>query len=145
MKAVVTLSAAKGLLFLSLVARSAAAQTVQAEARFEAVGPRPYQYVGAVAFGVPMGRYVRTSIGTTLGDPRRIDVISRFTFDPYRERRLALSVGGGVSVFREETYLAIVADLEGPIFRRLVPFVQAALGGGPRFSAGIRQAIRGRR
>jgi hypothetical protein len=143
---IVTPSVARGLLLLLLFASAPLdAQTVQAEARFEAIGPRPYVYVPAVAFGVRTGRYVRTSIGTTLGDPRRIDVLSRFSFDPFRERRLALSVGGGVSVYRDATYLAIVADLEGPTMRRLVPFVQAGLGGGPRFSAGIRQAIRGRR
>jgi hypothetical protein len=141
---VVTLSAAKGLLLLLLGARLSA-QTIQAEARVEAVGPRPFVYVPAVAFGVPVGRYVRTSLGTTLGDPRRIDVLSRFTFDPYRERPVALSFGGGFSVYRHATYLAIVADLEGPTIQRLVPFVQAGLGGGPRFAAGIRQAIRGRR
>jgi hypothetical protein len=128
-----------------LLATPVGAQTVQAEARFEAVGPEPFAYLPAVAFGVPTGRYVRTSVGTTLGDPRRIDVLARFTFDPYRERPLALSVGGGVSVYRDATYFAIVADLEGPTIRRLVPFVQAGLGGGPRLAAGIRQAIRGRR
>ena len=121
------------------------AQTVQAEARLEAIGPKPFVYVPAVAFGIRTGRYVRTSIGTTLGDPRRIDLIARFSFDPFRERRLALSVGGGVSVYRDATYLAIVADLEGQTVRRFVPFVQAALGGGPRFAIGLRQSIRGRR
>jgi hypothetical protein len=133
------------LLLLLAALPTAAAQTVQAEARVEAIGPRPFVYLPAVALGVPTGRYVRTSVGTTLGDPRRIDVLARFTFDPYRERPLALSVGGGISVLRDATFLAIVADLEGPTLRRLVPFVQAGLGGGPRFAAGIRQAIRGRR
>ena len=141
----VTLCAAKGLLFLLLSSAATRAQTLQAEARFEAIGPTPYVYVPAVAFGVRTGRYLRTSIGTTLGDPRRIDLITRFSFDPFRERRLALSVGGGVSVYRDETYLAIVADLEGQTVRRFVPFVQAALGGGPRFALGVRQSIRGRR
>jgi hypothetical protein len=139
-------SIARGLqLLLLLLAAPVGAQTLQAEARFEAVGPRPFAYVPAVAFGVRVGRYVRTSVGTTLGDPRRIDVLSRFTFDPYRERPVALSVGGGISAFKDATYLAIVMDLEGPTIRRLVPFVQAGLGGGPRFAAGIRQAIRGQR
>ena len=139
------LAAARGLQVLVLCAAPVAAQTIQGEARMEATGPRPYVYQLGVALGIPAGRYVRASVGTTVGDRQRIDVLGRFTFDPYRERPVALSVGGGISAYRDATYLAIVADLEGPTIRRLVPFVQAGLGGGPRFAAGIRQAIRGRR
>ena len=108
-------------------------------------GPTPYVYQPAVAFGVPAGRYVRASIGSTIGERQRVDVLGRFTFDPFRERPFALSIGGGASVYKDRTYLAIVADLEGPTIGRIVPMIQAGLGGGARFSVGVRQSIRGRR
>jgi hypothetical protein len=128
-----------------VIAVPAQAQTVQGEARFEATGPDPYVYQPAVALGLRAGRYVRASVGSTLGERQRVDVLGRFTFDPFHERRFALSVGGGVSILRDRTYLAIVADVEGPAIGRVVPLVQVGLGGGPRFAVGVRQRIRGRR
>src|SRR5262249_14210515 len=89
-----------------------------------------------------MGTYVRTSIdaagGATWrdGDTRasgRADVIARFLLDPFRESRLGLSLGGGLSVpyVRDEAhvrpFLTAVIDVEGRMHQQITPALQVGL------------------
>jgi hypothetical protein len=122
------------------------AQRLQPEIRFETLGPR-YQGLLGVALHVPAGRYVRVGLGGTGIAVGRTDLIARFTFDPYREMRWALSVGGGVSYDAElkELFLALHGDLEGPRVRGITPFASAGLAGGARFAVGVRRAFPNRR
>jgi hypothetical protein len=123
------------------------AQRVQPEIRFEVIGPEPYAEVVGFALHSPVGRYVRVGLGGTLGAVNRADLIARFTFDPYRQMRWALSAGGGLShdFERRKLYLAVHADLEGPQRRGTSPFVSAGLAGGARFAVGVRRAFGNRR
>ena len=133
-------------LALALTAPAAAAQRVQPELRFEMIGPA-YQGVMGVALHVPMGRYARLGLGGTGFAIGRTDLIARFTFDPYRQMRWALSVGGGLSydAGSKDLYLALHGDIEGPRLGRITPFLSAGLAGGARFALGIRRAFPNRR
>lgn len=133
-------------LLLALAAPAATAQRVQPEIRFETLGAR-YQGLLGVALHVPMGRYVRIGFGGTGVAIGRTDLIARFTFDPYRQMRWALSAGGGVSYDAEqkEPFLALHTELEGPKLRGATPFVSAGLAGGARYAVGMRRAFTNRR
>lgn len=133
-------------LLLAFAAPVATAQRVQPEVRFETLGAE-YQGLLGVALHVPMGRYVRIGLGGTGFAIGRTDLIARFTFDPYRQMRWALSAGGGVSYDAQlkEPFLALHTELEGPKLRGVTPFVSAGLAGGARFAVGIRRAFTNRR
>jgi hypothetical protein len=100
-----------------------------------------------------MGTYVRTTVdaagGATWRDDEtrasgRADVIARFLLDPFREARLGLSVGGGVSVpyvsgdAHVRPFLTAVIDLEGRIRGNITPALQVGLGGGTRLGFALR-------
>ena len=131
---------------LVIASQAAGAQRAQPEARFETIGSQRQGLFG-VAVSVPMGRYVRIGVGGTGVAVRRADALARFTFDPFRQMRWALSAGGGLSYDTElqELYLALHADLEGPRVGIVTPFVSAGLAGGARFAIGVRRAFRNRR
>ena len=124
----------------------AAAQRVQPEIRFETIGSA-YRGLLGVALHVPAGRYVRVGFGGTAVAIGRADLIARFTFDPFRQTRWALSAGGGLSYDAEEKelYLALHADIEGPRLGGITPFASAGLAGGARYAVGIRRAFPHRR
>ena len=131
----------------------ASGQKVQPEIRLDVLGPRTPSIEPGVGVNVALGYYVRLGIaggfnvrrGDALnGSSWRGDVLARFTFDPFRQQRWALSVGGGLS-FRRQTYLAAVADLEGPETHGFVAAIQAGVSGGPRGAVILRRAVRGRR
>jgi hypothetical protein len=134
------------------------------EARVDYIGPRPHTVHGGAGVNVPVGTYLRVSLigagGTSWHDERtaasaRADVIGRFAFDPFRERRWGLSAGGGLSVrydqgasARRERWRALVAlivDLEGPRTSAVAPAIQIGLGGGFRVGLILRAAQSGRR
>jgi len=127
-------------------AAPAGAQRVQPEIRFETLGPE-YQGLLGVALHVPAGRYVRVGFGGTGFAVGRTDLLARFTFDPFRQMRWALSAGGGLSYDAElkQFFLALHSDLEGPRIGSFSPFVSAGLAGGARFAVGIRRAFQTRR
>ena len=157
--------------FLSLVALAVATSCARAQQR---VGPQPELRVDAIdvrslregtlhvgaGLGVPVGLYARLAVVAAGGVTRRIDgdhgsgrvdVVVRFLFDPFREARWGLSVGGGMSVAhvaREEwrELLVIALDVEAPpVRRRVVPAVQVGLGGGARIGIVMRPYQQGRR
>ena len=119
---------------------------MQPEMRFETLGPDPYRGLLGLALHVPAGRYVRVGLGATGFAVGRADLIARFTFDPYRQQRWALSIGGGVSYdYDRKALLAVHADMEGPLWRGVTPFISAGLAGGSRFAVGVRRGFRHRR
>ena len=131
------------------------AQKPQPEIRLDALGPKTASIEPGLGLNFPLGYYVRLGLdaGFNLrsdqgegvrGNAWRGDILTRFTFDPFRQQRWALSVGGGLS-FRRQTYLAAIVDLEGPEVRGVLPALQAGVSGGPRAALILRRAVKGRR
>jgi hypothetical protein len=123
------------------------------EARLDFLGPDPSALHVGVGVNVPAGTYLRLGLvaaggasrdaGRTAGSARA-DVVGRFLFDPFRERRWGFSGGGGVSTRydraadgrrRWRALVTLLADLEGPRVRSVAPALQLGLGGG--FRAGV--------
>lgn len=134
----------------------------RAEARVDYLGPNPDVAHAGVGVNVPGGTYLRVSLvaggGASwqqerMGTSMRADVIGRFLFDPFRERRWGLSAGGGLSVRYDRVnvgrgwrpLLALVVDLEGPRTGSVVPALQVGLGGGARVGVIVRGADLNRR
>jgi hypothetical protein len=105
---------------------------------------------GGVGAFAPMGTYVRVGAVLAAGASRepsgsrrtaRGEGALRFQLDPFRERRIGVSVGGGVVARWAEDdklrpYLLALVDLEGR--GRRSPAVQLALGGGLRVGVILR-------
>lgn len=136
------------------LATSLHAQGLQPEMRLDVLGPRPYSVEPGIGVILPLGYYVRVGGGVgyalplepTLNGRRwRADVIARGTFDPFRQQRWALSLGGGLSHRRSNTYIAAIAELEGPEMRGLLPAFQVGVSGGVRAGVILRRAVPGRR
>ena len=136
----------------------------RAEARVDYLGPNPKSVQAGLGVNIPLGMYVRLAIvgagGASWQDGEsgasaRGDVIARFSFDPFRERRWGLSAGGGLSVRYDESLaasgdrwralIAIVLDLEGPLVGPVTPALQVGLGGGVRVGLILRGGDRFRR
>lgn len=136
---------------------------VRPEIRVDYVGRNPDALHGGVGLNVPIGTYVRVGLvgggGPSWTDGRsgasaRADLITRFSFDPFRERRWGLSAGGGVSIRYDElspsderwrALIAVVLDLEGPLRGPVSPALQVGLGGGTRVGLLLRWGDRFRR
>jgi hypothetical protein len=135
----------------------------RAEARVDYLGPNPNALHAGIGLNLQLGTYVRLELvgaggagwehGES-GTSARGDVLARFTFDPFRERRWGLSAGGGLSVRYDNragsdddwrALIAIVLDLEGPRTGPIAPAIQLGLGGGARVGAILRGADRFRR
>jgi hypothetical protein len=134
----------------------------RAEARVDYLGPSPDAVHAGVGVNLPVGTYLRMNVvgagGASWDEARtglslRADVVGRFIFDPFRERRWGLSAGGGLSVRydpgngdrRWRPLLAVVVDLEGPRNGSAAPALQVGLGGGARVGLIIRGADPNRR
>lgn len=154
------------LVALALVASLAQAQTPvrpQPELRVDVIDVRSDRrgtLQAGAGLGLPLGYYARLGViaagGVTQRDDAmlgsgRLDLVTRFLFDPFREARWGLSVGGGMTV----TYVAqeewrelvlVLIDLETPpVKRRIVPAIQLGLGGGARVGVAVRPYRQGRR
>ena len=132
---------------------------VQLEARGVVIAGRATAVQGALGLVVPLGTYVRTSAvagggtvslgGETRGSARA-DVVARFLFDPFLERRWGSYGGAGVSAIytgggRERGggwrgYLLAVAGIEGPPAHGILPAIEIGLGGGTRVGVVLRSA-----
>jgi hypothetical protein len=133
------------------------------EARIDYLGPDPNTVHIGLGMNVPVGSYLRVGAIAAGGASRRAgrsgasaraDLIARFTFDPFRERRWGVSAGGGLSVRydriasergRWRPLLALVVDLEGPRNGSVAPALQIGLGGGGRVGVIVRRARADRR
>lgn len=144
------------LALLSLLALAAPldAQTLQPEIRLDVVGPAPVSLEPGVGVTGRVGNYVRTGFAIgydargvphRAGERWRFDLTARVTLDPFREQRVGLSLGGGVSHRGSTTYLAALVDLEGPALLGMIPALQVGASGGLRGGLILRRAIRGRR
>jgi hypothetical protein len=141
-----------GAALILLLAITSGAGGQQVEIRGDVLGPRP-TYTAGAGLVVPFGYYVRGSAdvsfgGQPMGDSTRVewrgDMLARFLFDPFREQRWGVSVGGGLSL-RRRLYLAMVADLEGQPVAGWVPAIQVGVSGGWRAGVVLRRAIADRR
>ena len=139
--------AASGALVAVMVAGAHAgaqeAPRLQTEARLDGFAGDPWAVHAGLGATAPLGTYVRVGLvgGLGTGDSGvsgRVDLIARFTLDPFRERRWApYAVGGVSSRFGEGSRNAIVllAGLEGPPRRGVAPALELGFGGG--FRAGV--------
>lgn len=130
------------------------AQTLQPEVRLDVLGPRPYAVGPGIGAILPLGYYVKLSAGLgyelplekgPTGDRWRTELLARATFDPFRQQRWAFSLGGGLTQRRSATYLAAIAEVEGPEMRGLIPALQVGVSGGLRAGLVLRRAVPGRR
>lgn len=144
--------------------RDVARPRPRAEARIDYLAPNPQSLQAGLGLNVPLGTYLRLAVvgaggasweSGRSGAGARGDVIARFSFDPFRERRWGLSAGGGLSVRYDEplaasgdrwrALIAAVIDLEGPLMGAVTPALQVGLGGGARVGVVLRAADRFRR
>lgn len=127
-------------------------RTFQWELRAEgSVTPSPGAFLGG-GVNIPAGAYARVGAVLSAGVMRdhgetfsaqRGDLIVRFLLDPYAERRLGLYLGGGIGGMIVDGdgsgHLVFVVGAEGSSRGRIVPAVEAALGGGARIAVVLRQ------
>lgn len=124
-----------------------------AEFRGDVIVARRTAVEAGAGLVIPAGLYVRTAIdaagGVTVGEGStrasgRVDIISRFLLDPYREVPIGVSMGGGVSVpfasgdRNVRPYLTAVVDIEGRRRGKLTPAIQLGFGGGTRIGVVLR-------
>ena len=136
-------------------------QKFQSEVRVDAIFARTGGVEAGYGFTVPAGIYVRTGLVAGIGSGRhgvegRTDLISRFSFDPFRQSRWAAYAGGGLSGrYRSQldggarAYLLVFLGVEGPLPfgqpRGWVPAVEVGLGGGARIGVVLRRGVNARR
>jgi hypothetical protein len=116
------------------------------------VGGGTTEHLGA-GMEIPLDAYTREGIyvagGATERDGSivpsgRLDLVTRFLLDPYRQVRWAWSLGGGLTVpFNESRKptrpnVAVIVDLEGPRTGHVSPAVEVGVGGGARLSVVLR-------
>jgi hypothetical protein len=125
----------------------------QLELRGDVLGPAPASVQPGIGWTFFAGYYGRVTADAgyapapradLIADHWRGDVITRFVFDPFRQQRWGLSLGGGLS-FRKRTYLAVVIDLEGPEVSGFLPALQLGVSGGVRGAVILRRARPARR
>jgi hypothetical protein len=125
-------------------------------------GGQPALQVGA-GLQIPVGVYVRADIdaavGSRLGDAPatrsrldgRVDLLTRFLLDPYRQSAWGISAGGGLSLRAEpgdrvRPLLLVALEVEGRRSARgIAPAVQVGLGGGVRIGVVLRRGLPQRR
>jgi hypothetical protein len=106
---------------------------------------------------IPFGYYVRVgldaAVGLRLGDDGssrsrvdgRVDLLTRFLLDPFRQSRYGLSLGGGIGLRAEpgdhaRPVLLAAIDVEGARWSSgWVPALQVGLGGGARVGIVLRR------
>ncbi|HYC50223.1 MAG TPA: hypothetical protein VEB19_03850 [Gemmatimonadaceae bacterium] len=141
-------------LALACTAPRAEAQFLQPELRLDVSGPSPVAIEPGIGLTTALGTYARLGVTAgydVRGAPERAgrrwrgDVIARVTLDPFRQQRWALSLGGGISYRGATTYLAALADVEGPEVRGMLPAIQIGVSGGVRGALILRRARRERR
>ena len=136
-------------------------QAIQSELRLDGLFARSSAVEGGFGVTIPAGIYVRNGLIAGLGAGRhglegRTDLVTRFSFDPFRESRWAPYGGAGLSGrYRPAAdggsrgYLLIFLGIEGPLAAGSasgwVPAFEIGLGGGARIGFILRRGITGRR
>jgi hypothetical protein len=130
------------------------------ELRVDVLDGRGTAVQGGAGIQIPMGVYVRLGVigglGTRWIDDEarldgRVDVLTRFLLDPFRQSRWGLSAGAGVSVHATsgenvQPDLLVAVDLEGPRNSHgFSPAFQVGFGGGLRGGIGLRWSGRSTR
>lgn len=123
---------------------------IDAEARVDGIIARTSALQVGVGLSAPIGVYTRPGADVALGFSRhglsgRLDVFTRFHFDPFRQSRWAPYGGGGVSGRFEtdekaKAYLLIFIGLDGPVSGGMSRSFEVGLGGGARVGVILRQA-----
>jgi hypothetical protein len=142
-------------------AAQVANELVQPEARVDVIASRWTSVQGGVGVSFPAGTYVRLGAtaaagGGPMGIESRMDLLGRFSLDPFRQSRWAPYGGGGLSeryteraASRFRGYILVFIGVEGPLPRSSssgwVPALELGLGGGVRGGVAMRHAIGGRR
>jgi len=125
----------------------------QPELRVDVMGPRPYSTQIGVGTSLALGTYTRATAVAAfaprsrpdlIADAWRFDLLGRLTLDPFRQQRWALAFAGGVSI-RRRSYLAAIAELEGPARGGFSPALQVGVSGGFRAGVLIRRALANKR
>jgi len=136
-------------------------QKFQSEIRLDAIFARSGGVEAAYGFTVPAGIYVRSGVVAGIGAGRhgaegRSDLVSRFSFDPFRQSRWAPYAGAGLSGrYRSQldggsrAYILIFLGVEGPLplgeRAGWVPALEVGLGGGTRVGLILRRGVNARR
>ena len=137
-----------------LRAQAATASRVEPELRVDVIaGDRSALQVGG-GLQVPFGYYVRVGVDGALGQRfdrsavgvgGRVDVLTRFLLDPFRQSPFGLSAGAGLGArfepgARATPLLLVAVDVEGRRGARgWVPALQLGLGGGARIGLVLRR------
>jgi hypothetical protein len=128
---------------------------VRTEARIDAIIARRTAVEAGIGAVVPAGIYVRMGADIAggviaggaqpAGAAARADVFGRFLLDPLAEHRWGPYLTGGAS-YRADSrdhgrvYLLALVGVEGPRQGRVIPAIEAGLGGGFRIGFVLRRA-----
>ena len=138
----------------------AQAPPITREFRVDGIAARHPAIESGASLVIASGIYVRNALtvagGITGRDSEssavgRVEFVSRFLLDPFRESSYGLSVGGGFGVTnlahvaRWRPYLAGVLDVELKSSPGLTPAIQLGLGGGARLGLVLRSGSDRRR
>jgi hypothetical protein len=116
------------------------------------------QHVGGGAV-IPAGYQLRVALEGGAGLTRRdgefrpsarVDATARFLFDPFRERRIGLSAGGGAGMRwergeRPRPVALVLVGVQGAALGRWVRGVDLGIGGGVRLGLTLGRPVPGRR
>lgn len=127
---------------------------VQLETRVDVLAGPPAGAQVGVGANVAAGYYLRigadVAAGAALRDgggvaSGRVDIVTRYLLDPFRELRWGPYVGGGVTALWDRRAnwrgdLLLLAGIEGPAHAGWRTSVELGLGGGARLGVVLRRA-----
>ena len=127
---------------------------VQFEMRADLLAGPPAGAQVGVGANVAAGYYLRIGVDAAAGASARyggafasgrVDIVTRYLLDPFREFRWAPYIGGGFTAQwdRRATRrgdLLLVAGIEGPAHGGWISSVELGLGGGARLGVVLRRA-----
>lgn len=148
---------AASIVALSITAGASSAQAppIAAEFSLAALAATHTALEGGAGIVVPTGVYVRTSVTASSGltwrngtaaSVSRLESVSRFLLDPFRDSPYGLSLGGGIGITnagggtRWRPYVAFVMDLELGQAGGWTPAIQIGLGDGARIGVVLRSS-----
>lgn len=127
---------------------------VQFEARLDALAGPPAGAQAGIGANVAFGYYIRLGLDAAAGASSmggaavasgRVDVVTRYLLDPFREFRWGPYAGGGFTAAwdrlgRRRGDVLLVAGIEGPVHAGWRTSVELGLGGGARLGVVLRRA-----